>query len=126
MKTHLIHSVWLIVAAGLGFALYCALLASGLFAGSTILFYRGLALAAVAALAAGGIGAVIARKRGTDPLAVAAALTCFSVSACFLVLFSRDHRSLGQRLSARHHRPAGTGRHFSRTTRNRLRQRLCS
>lgn len=87
MKTHLIHSAWLILAAGLGFALYCALLASGLFAGSTILFYRGLTLAALAALAAGCIGAIIARKRGTAPLAVASALTCFSVSACFLVLF---------------------------------------
>ena len=87
MKTHLIHSVWLIVAASLGFALYCALLASGLFASSTILFYRGLALAAVAAIAAGGIGAFIGRKRGTAPLAVASALTCFSVSVCFLVLF---------------------------------------
>lgn len=87
MKTHLIHSFWLIVAAGFGFVLYCALLASGLFADSTILFYRGLALAALAALAAGGIGAFIARKRGTAPLAVASALTCFSASACFLVLF---------------------------------------
>lgn len=87
MKTHLIHSIWLIVAAGLGFALYCMLLASGLFAGTTILFYRGIILAAVAAIAAGGIGAVIARKRGTAPLAVASALTCFSVSTCFLVLF---------------------------------------
>ncbi len=87
MKTHLIHSFWLIAAGGLGFALYCALLASGLFAGSTILFYRGLILAAVAAIAAGGIGAAIARRRGTEPLAVASALTCFSISVCFLVLF---------------------------------------
>jgi hypothetical protein len=87
MKTHLFHSFWLIAAAGFGFALYCALLASGLFADSTILFYRGLALAAVAALAAGGIGAFIARKRGTAPLAMASALSCFSVSVCFLVLF---------------------------------------
>lgn len=87
MKTHLIHSFWLIVAAALGFALYCALLASGLLAGTTILFYRGLALAVVAAVAAGGIGAFIARKRDTAPLAVASALTCFSVSVCFLVLF---------------------------------------
>lgn len=87
MKTHLIHSFWLIVAAGLGFMLYCVLLASGLLAGSTILFYRGIALAIIAALAAGGMGAIIARRRGTAPLAIGSALTCFSISACFLILF---------------------------------------
>ena len=87
MKTHLIHSIWLIVAAALGFGLYCLLLASGLFADTTLLFYRGIALAAVAAIAAGCIGALIARRRGLAPLAAASALTCFSVSVCFLVLF---------------------------------------
>ncbi len=86
MMRSVIHCCWLFTVVGIGFVLFCLLLASGI-GGSTILFYRGLVLAAVTALVAGTLGATIARRYGIAPLAVAAALSTFCVSACFLVLF---------------------------------------
>ncbi len=86
MRRTIMHGAWLAGITAAGFALFCLLLASGIGA-SPILFYRGLVLAAVAALGAGVAGALVTRRLGIAPLGLSAALACFSISTCFLVLF---------------------------------------
>ena len=56
MTQSLRHGAWMLVAVAAGAASYCALLASGLLGDIAVLFYRGLWLAAGAAIVAGVIG----------------------------------------------------------------------
>lgn len=72
--------------AALGFVLF--LLAFWLGAGSsiTILFYRGLVLAGIAALLTGIAAAWLGRRLRDPSLAISAAAVSFSLNVCFLVL----------------------------------------
>ncbi|MBM0207205.1 hypothetical protein JNW90_32605 [Micromonospora sp. STR1s_5] len=74
----------------LGFALLVLLFKLGLFAGTAILFYRGLILAVIAAVLTGAILATAARAIGSWDVrprdAVAAALVSLSLNVAFLVV----------------------------------------
>lgn len=74
----------------LGFALLVLLFRLGLFAGTAILFYRGLILAVIAAVLTGAVLATAARALGSGNVrptdALAAAIVSFSLNVAFLVV----------------------------------------
>lgn len=69
-----------------GFAIYIAAFAAGAGSSLTILFYRGLVLAAVAAIVTGIAGAWLGSRMRDSSLAISAAAVSFSLNVCFLVL----------------------------------------
>lgn len=72
--------------AALGFALFLLEFWAGVGSSITILFYRGLVLAAVAALLTGVAAAWMGRRLRDPSLAISAAAVSFSLNTCFLVL----------------------------------------
>ncbi|MER2605691.1 MAG: hypothetical protein ABTQ29_07680 [Siculibacillus sp.] len=78
----------LAVAVAVGFALDVGLTASPLFAGLDILFYRGLAIAAVSAMVVAGVVALAGRwARGIDAATViAAGALVLAVDVTFLIV----------------------------------------
>jgi hypothetical protein len=76
---------WILAATLAGFLFYVLLFALGTAGGVQILFYRGVLLAMIAAVAT--VGALALLLRGRDPsLAIAAGVASFSFNICFLVL----------------------------------------
>lgn len=75
-------------ATALGFALYLGLASTPLFAGVSIVFYRGLLLCALVAVVVAGSMAWAGRRRGgIDPaLVIAAAMTSLSFNLAFLII----------------------------------------
>ena len=69
-----------------GFGLYILEFAVGAASSITILFYRGLVLAAVAAVLTGAAGAWLGSRMRDSSLAISAAAVSFSLNTCFLVL----------------------------------------
>ena len=84
--TYLRQTLLLAVFAALGFALYILLFWLGVGSSVSILFYRGVALALVAALITGLIAAWLGRRSDDASLPVAAAAVSLSLNVCFLVL----------------------------------------
>ena len=76
----------LAVLTVVGFAIFVGLFLAGIAASVSILFYRGVALALVAAIAAGIIALWPARRTSDSSLPVAAAALSLSFNLCFLVL----------------------------------------
>lgn len=76
----------LALLAGIGFGLYLLAFAAGAGASITILFYRGVVLAAFVAAATGIAGAWLGSRIGDPSLAISAAAISFSLNICFLVL----------------------------------------
>lgn len=79
----------LVLLAGLsifGFAIYVLLFWVGIGASITILFYRGVALAIVAAIVVVLAAIWLARRTGDTSLPIAAASLSLSFNLCFLVL----------------------------------------
>lgn len=79
----------LLLLAGLtlfGFVLYLLLFWAGLGGSIAILFYRGVVLALVAAIATGVAGAWLGRRSNDGSLAIAGAALSLSFNLCFLVL----------------------------------------
>ena len=74
------------VLAGIGFILFVLGFGAGVASGITILFYRGLIIAAIVALVTGIMGEMIGRRLGDASLAIAATAVSFSLNVCFLVL----------------------------------------
>ena len=72
--------------AALGFALFLLGFWAGAASSITILFYRGLVVAALAAVLTAIAGAWLGRRLRDPSLAVAAAAVSFSLNVCFLVL----------------------------------------
>ena len=70
----------------LGFGLFVLLFWLGVGASITILFYRGIALALVAAFVIGVLSAWIGRRSGDTSLPIAAAALSLSFNICFLVV----------------------------------------
>ncbi|MEJ7927249.1 hypothetical protein WG908_10845 [Sphingobium sp. AN641] len=72
----------------LGFCLYVGLIRSPMLADMPVLFYRGLALAFVAALLLCSVGAILRRRLGLDISTLLGAVTIsLSFNICFLVIF---------------------------------------
>lgn len=79
----------LLLLAGLtvlGFAIYVLLFWAGVGSAMTILFYRGVALAIIAAVAVGLVALWPARRKSDSSLPIAAAALSLSFNICFLVL----------------------------------------
>lgn len=76
------------LGAAVGFALFLLLARSPLFAGVTILFYRGLLLCAVVAVAVAVLATLALRRRAVlDPsLVIAAAAVSMSLNLAFLIV----------------------------------------
>jgi hypothetical protein len=74
------------VLAAVGFALFLGAFAIGAGSSVTILFYRGLVVAAAVGLVTGVVGALVGRRFGDPSLAISAAAVSFSLNVCFLVL----------------------------------------
>lgn len=79
----------LLLLAGLtllGFAIYVLLFWAGVGSAMTILFYRGVALAIIAAVVVGLVALWPARRKSDSSLPIAAAALSLSFNICFLVL----------------------------------------
>jgi hypothetical protein len=76
----------LALLAALGFGLFLAAFAIGAGSSITILFYRGVVLAAAVAVVTGVAGALAGRRLRDASLAISAAAVSFSLNVCFLVL----------------------------------------
>ena len=87
MMIQIRHLLLLALLTLLGFALFVLLFWAGAGASIRILFYRGVALAVVAAVLTGVAAAWMMRRDPDSSLAVAGAALALSFNLCFLVLF---------------------------------------
>jgi hypothetical protein len=86
MSNYFRQLLLLAVLTVLGFGLFVLLFWAGVGASVTILFYRGVVLALVAAIVTGGAAFWLTRGSGEASLPVAAAALSLSFNICFLVL----------------------------------------
>ncbi len=86
MSVHLRQAGTLLALTMFGFALFVGFFAAGLLAAIPILFYRGVALAACAAVVTGIASLLTGGRGGGAPLAVPAAALVLSITLCFLVI----------------------------------------
>lgn len=86
MIVHIRQAAMLVTLASVGFLLFVALFAAGLFGTIPILFYRGIVLAVCAAIATGLLAIVATRRTAGTPLIVPAVALSLSLNLCFLVI----------------------------------------